>query len=1011
MKLLPRSLAHAKGYWTAYVVLFVALFLTLAGYLGHASYIRTREQARFAQAGRLAVEQTKARIALYLSVMKGLRALFSASTSVTPAELSRYFQVVKLDDLEPNSGMDGIGIILKVPPGQGPNHIAEMRRFYPDYRLRSPRTNDTVYPIIHFETLGPNPAKAIGWDAASNPLRRAAMQQAESTRAATMTAKTELFYSDGSLGPMGFVTYVPIFANTSTGSDQVIGHVFGAFDARKLYSKLFPVPNDVIALEIYDGTDLAKENLLFDEDGIHHRALAYSPVLSESVRANMFGRPWTFHFYTRETFEHSFERRLPGLMLALGTLGSFLLFGFVFAQINGRRTAEVLSENLRTSETALRSANLELAQKVTEAGNSSEALGKSLSLHLATLESTGDGILVVDNAAKIVSHNRQFLRIWNLTEEMVAPGESMKLIGLVLDQLSDPSDFVERIKVLYAHPDAESCDSIQFKDGRIYERHSRPQRKDGEVIGRVMSFRDVTEQRRAGEKLASEKERLAVTLKAISDAVVATDTEGRILLMNPVAEEMCGLSEGSVIGIAMEKVFPLHDPVSKAKLDNDFRSVVEGHAVDSVKPALLMNALGRQCLVGRRAAPIRDGHGKITGIVFVFRDVSQERKAEQELLRASKLESIGLLAGGIAHDFNNVLTGIVGNLSLLREHPGLSPEVSERLALLEKSAYKARQLTLQLLTFAKGGSPIKQTASIVEVIRESAEFALRGSNLRGEFDFASDLAAVEIDTGQMSQVVQNLVINAKHAMPEGGVLRISGRNVKLTGRENLPLPKGAYVRVSIEDCGCGISQEHITKIFDPYFTTKEKGSGLGLATAYSILKRHDGLITAESEIGKGSVFHLYLPASITAPAVGKSDTTFQARGSASGRILAMDDEAGIRTLLSAILKHFGYETTTVSDGAEAIREYTEARQAGRPYSAVIMDLTIPGGMGGKETIRALREIDPQVRAIVCSGYSNDPVLAEYQKYGFIARVEKPYRMQELGKVLRMALASERVESR
>jgi CheY-like chemotaxis protein len=223
--------------------------------------------------------------------------------------------------------------------------------------------------------------------------------------------------------------------------------------------------------------------------------------------------------------------------------------------------------------------------------------------------------------------------------------------------------------------------------------------------------------------------------------------------------------------------------------------------------------------------------------------------------------------------------------------------------------------------------------------------------------------------------------------------------MELTGRENLPLPVGRYVRVSIEDFGCGITAENLAKIFDPYFTTKEKGSGLGLATAYSILKRHEGLITVESELGKGSIFHLYLPASNAPAPISSSDTTIQLRGSGKGRILAMDDEPGIRTLLSAILKHFGYEITTVADGAEAIREYKKARDSGKPYVAVIMDLTIPGGMGGKETIRALREIDPGIRAIVSSGYSNDPVLAEYQKYGFIARVEKPYRMQELGKTL------------
>jgi PAS domain S-box-containing protein len=1002
MNLVPRSLAHVKGYWTAYVVLVVSLALTLAGYFGHTSYMEAREKSRFSQAGRLAVEQVDERLAIYLSVLKGVAAFFSGSQEVTPVELAKYFTSLNLNTLERDSGMDGIGVIAKVPPEQKARHIARMRAAFPKYQLSTSTSNATVFPIIHFEGVGPHSGQPLGWDVQRDPLRREAMARAETTGAAAMSRKTRLLFSSGAQGPPGFIIYLPIFKSPPA-AKECLGFVFGAFDAPKLFGKIFSTPNEITALEIFDGTMMEKEHLLFDEDGVYFSDLSYKPKAADALRGggNSFGRPWTFRFYTRKIFEDSFERKLPGLMLALGIVGSFVFFGFVSNQTSARRTAETLTDSLRASESALLEANLELAERVKETRRSSAALSESLSLHLATLESTGDGILVVDMESRVVTYNRQFLQMWNLKEPV--PADSLKLVERVLENLSDPTEFVERIKHLRAHPDCESCDEIRLKDGRILERHSKPQQKDGQVIGRVMSFRDATEQRRAAEKLAAEKHRLDVTLKSISDAVVATDTEGRVILMNPVAEQMCGVSQSSVAGMLVEKVFPLYDPGTKTKLPSQILAVVQGGALEPAKTALLINAMGQQIMVGLRAAPTRDSAGQITGAVLVFRDVSQERKVEQEQLRASKLESIGLLAGGIAHDFNNVLTGIVGNLSLLREYPGLSPEVSDRLALLEKSAYKARQLTMQLLTFAKGGSPIKQTASIEEVIRESAEFALRGSSLRPEFEFARDLAAVEIDTGQMSQVVQNIVINAKHAMPNGGLLRLTGKNVTLTGRENLPLPKGEYVCVSIEDYGSGISPEHIAKIFDPYFTTKEKGSGLGLATVYSILKRHDGLVTVESEPGRGTVFHLYLPASVKNAPSKTSDTTMLARGSGTGRILAMDDEPGIRTLLTAIMKHFGYEITTVRDGAEAIREYKEAREKGKPYSVVIMDLTIPGGMGGKETIRALREIDPCIKAIVSSGYSNDPVLAEYQKYGFVARVEKPYRMQELGKTLQTIL--------
>jgi CheY-like chemotaxis protein len=249
----------------------------------------------------------------------------------------------------------------------------------------------------------------------------------------------------------------------------------------------------------------------------------------------------------------------------------------------------------------------------------------------------------------------------------------------------------------------------------------------------------------------------------------------------------------------------------------------------------------------------------------------------------------------------------------------------------------------------------------------------------------------------MSQVMQNLVINSKHAMPNGGVLQVTASNFIVDRSVNLPLRPGPYVRISIEDDGTGIQPEHLGKIFDPYFTTKPNGTGLGLATAYSILRRHDGLITVESEWGQGSTFHLYLPASGARPAIRNTEQTPRLNG--AGRILAMDDEAAIRTLLCQILRHFGYRPHAVSTGEEAILEYKRAADEGDPYRAVIMDLTVPGGMGGKEAVAELRQIDPNVRAIVSSGYSNDPVLANFRQYGFVARVDKPYRLAELAGVL------------
>ena len=325
------------------------------------------------------------------------------------------------------------------------------------------------------------------------------------------------------------------------------------------------------------------------------------------------------------------------------------------------------------------------------------------------------------------------------------------------------------------------------------------------------------------------------------------------------------------------------------------------------------------------------------------------------------------------------------------------PAIAERLNAAERACLRARDLTKQLLTFAKGGAPVKNPASIGRFINETAGFALRGSNVRCDLHLPDDLWPVEVDEGQMSQVIQNLVINADHAMPEGGVLHIHASNTLVDLNQGLPIKAGRYVKVSIEDQGKGIPQEHLPKIFDPYFTTKQKGSGLGLATTYSIVNRHGGHITVTSELGVGTTFTFFLPVSEKGQPVPLTEETWV--GTGSGKLLVIEDEEEIREILEKMLTHLGYEADFASDGAEAITLYHQAQQSGVPYVAAIMDLTIPGGLGGKETIRQLKALDPSVVALVSSGYSNDPVMADPEQYGFKGIVAKPYNLFDLGKAL------------
>jgi PAS domain S-box-containing protein len=389
--------------------------------------------------------------------------------------------------------------------------------------------------------------------------------------------------------------------------------------------------------------------------------------------------------------------------------------------------------------------------------------------------------------------------------------------------------------------------------------------------------------------------------------------------------------------------------------------------------------------------------GEIDYITGVFYDITERKVSEEDRLMLSKMESLGILAGGIAHDLNNILTVILGNVSLAMLEPAKEHVLKERLTEAEKACLQAQTLSRQLLTFAKGGAPIKQPVSLKELIMESATFACRGSSVLCAFNLPENLWSIEADTGQINQVFQNLVINAIQAMPTGGTIEIRGENLVLGAESNLPLDAGRYVKLSFQDQGHGIPAANLRKIFDPYFTTKQKGSGLGLATSYSIIRNHKGHIVAQSKLGVGTIFYIYLPA-VDKQIVSQPEMK-QGLFSGKGKILVMDDEELVRNFVGKMIINLGYEARLARDGKEAIHIFTEAQESGKPFDAVILDLTVPGGMGGKETMAKLLEIDPQVRAIASSGYSDDPVMADFHTYGFSAIIQKPYKVTEASKVL------------
>jgi PAS domain S-box-containing protein len=504
-------------------------------------------------------------------------------------------------------------------------------------------------------------------------------------------------------------------------------------------------------------------------------------------------------------------------------------------------------------------------------------------------------------------------------------------------------------------------------------------------------IRSLMERVQARAELQEAVHKMTDILEKTSDGFFAVDRDWKFTFVNRQAERLLERRREDLIGKDVWMEFP---QFKRDAFEKNYR-----------------RAMSEQVAVEFEAS---DSNGRVWfellaypsggGVSVFLRDVTDRKRAEEETLTTSKLESLGTLAGGIAHDLNNILTVISGNIGLAQIEA--SPNATGLLSSLSKAARAAQhaaQLSNQLLTFSKGGAPLKRVVSIRDLVEQAAEFSLHGSNLWAELDIPSDLWKAAVDPAQIEQVVNALIINAREAMPNGGTINVAARNMDIVDESDLSLAPGRYVKIQISDNGTGIDARSIARIFDPYFTTKPAASGLGLSIGYSVIKKHGGVLLLENTSPNGSTFTFYLPAtdaelSVSEPSVSNEVFKFNHQ-----RILIMDDEAAIRDLTSELLSTLGYDVTAVPDGAEALRTYQQAMRRGENFHVVILDATIRGGMGGLVTIERLRNLDPDVTAIICSGYSDEAALAEFLAYGFQAALPKPFTRHELANVLQRAL--------
>ena len=493
------------------------------------------------------------------------------------------------------------------------------------------------------------------------------------------------------------------------------------------------------------------------------------------------------------------------------------------------------------------------------------------------------------------------------------------------------------------------------------------------------------------EKILAHMHRNQTILQTATDGFLQVDDIGLIADVNPALCTMTGYSREEILTKRFVELVEMSFHPGRETLLDTVR------LAGSLTALVDLKTKAGGIVAGEISATFAEMETRGNYFCFI-RDITERKKMEEELLRGQKLESLGVLAGGIAHDFNNLLTGIIGYIDLATKTVAAGDKVRTWLESAKKASVRAQNLTQQLLTFSRGGEPIKKLVSIRELIEESTGFVLSGSNVKCEYHFSGDLWPVNADKGQVGQVIQNIILNGAQAMPLGGIIRVQAENVIVDESDPVSLAPGDYVKMMFTDHGSGISRKDQAKIFDPYFSTKQSGNGLGLTICHSIVSKHRGTITVESKPGAGTTFAVYLPASRLA---GHESEAMRSGGEmhGSGRVLVMDDEEQVREIVGEMLSHLGYEPGFARDGAEAIEMYQKALHNGSPYAAVIVDLTIPGGMGGKEAIVKLLRIDPGVKAIVSSGYSNDPVMAEYSVYGFSGVVTKPFDIEQLSAVL------------
>jgi len=613
-------------------------------------------------------------------------------------------------------------------------------------------------------------------------------------------------------------------------------------------------------------------------------------------------------------------------------------------------------------------------------------------------KSKEEAILITDHNYEIIGWDKYAKQLYGYSEDEIIGNKIFKIIPIEYQKT-----FLNILKNAYYSEMTDEVEGLRLnKKGEIFYVNSliKPLKDEetGEITFAIYET-DVTNRVNARTKILESEEKYRKLIENLCDGILLLDNKFNIALANPAFQELMEIKSLNLHNVPLENI--IEKEVFKKIVDY----AKELNKKNVVRFETNLRIDNNIKTVDITTIPVKSIKNQlITGFILIFRDITSNKKVKEELIKAARLETTEKIAGGIAHDFNNILTIILGNISLLKISSDVTDKILKRIEKIEKASLRARELTQKLMTFTRSGEPIKKITSVKKAIIESVSLTSAGTSITIDVDIQKDLWGAEIDEEQIIYVLNNLLVNAQQAMTPGGKVLVKAENFLLKEKNDklFELQPGKYIKITVKDNGPGIPSDILDHIFEPYFTTKDKKHGLGLSTSYIIVKRHNGTIKVESEHGKGTAFYIYLPS------IGKYIESEEEKPDhfykGEGKILIMDDEEEIREMAGIMLQNIGYKVDFAADGEEAIRKYKKQMMLGKKFDAVILDLTVPGGMGGKETITELLKIDPDVKAIVSSGYSNDPIMTKYKQHGFSGVVRKPYRPLELGKVIKKIIS-------